>query len=121
MPSENGCPPEPAPGLIELGPPSVIVIAKIIDIGGLGHDGHGLGGGDVVGVCGAEGGIDRAVGVGIIDHMQLGAVHLGGKLRPPTAQRIQRQASAVDQIGHAVHRLAQLACERWIMTASRSE
>jgi hypothetical protein len=36
-----------------------------------------LGGGDVVDVCGAEGGVDRAVGVGIIDHVQLGAAHLG--------------------------------------------
>ena len=39
---------DPAAGGVELGPPGVIVVAEVEDVGGAGLDRHLLGGGDVV-------------------------------------------------------------------------
>ena len=69
---------------VKLGPPAIIVIAQVEDIGGAGLDGHGLGGGDVVDVRRADRGIDRPIGVRIIDDMHLRTAHAGGEARPIT-------------------------------------
>ena len=67
-----------ASGGIELGPPSVVIIAKIKDIAGTGLDGHILGGGDVVDVGRCDRRVDRPVGAGVIDYVDLGAAGIGG-------------------------------------------
>lgn len=58
---------DPASGIVEFGPPGVVIIAKIKDIGGVRLDRHGLGRRDVVDSGNADGGINRAVGVRIVD------------------------------------------------------
>jgi hypothetical protein len=64
---------------VKLGPPSIIVIAEIKNIGGARFDRHLLSHGDVVDVCRAHRGVDRAIGMGIVDDMHLGAGHPGRK------------------------------------------
>ena len=92
-----------AAGLIQLGPPAVVVIAEIEDVGGPRLYRHLLGGRDVVDVGGADRVIDRMTEVRIIDHMRLGAAHLGRKPRPLRADAGKVQAGRVDQQDHVVH------------------
>src|SRR6516225_6036711 len=58
---------------VEPSPPGIIVIAEIKDIGGARLDRHLLGRGDVVDVGRAHRGVDRTIGVGVIDDVHLGA------------------------------------------------
>src|SRR5208282_5765378 len=71
--------------LIQFGPPRVVIVAEIKDVGGTSQDRHGVGGGDVVDVGRADCGIDRPLGIGIVDDVQLGAAGVGGKARPVSA------------------------------------
>ena len=98
-----------AAGPVHGGPPAVIVVAQIEDIGGAGLDRHGLGRGDVVDLGGGHGGIDRPVGIGIVDHVQLGACGGGGKAGPLGAQPAEPQPGGIDQIGGFAQRPAQAA------------
>jgi len=84
---------------VELGPPGIVVIAQIENVGGAGHDRHRLGGGDVVDPRRGDRGIDRPVGVGIVNNVQLGAAHALGKPCPIEAARVEPQPRRVDQIG----------------------
>ena len=84
---------------VELGPPRIIVIAEIKDIGSAGLDRHRLSGGDVVDPGRGDRRIDRPVGVGIVDDVQLGAAHALGKARPIAAARVEPQTARIDQIG----------------------
>ena len=96
---------DPATSGIELGPPAVIVIAEVEDIGCAGRDRHGLGGSDVIDVGRRDGGIDRAIGTRVIDDVHFGAADAGRELRPVLAQRAQSKASGVDEM----HGFASLA------------
>ena len=88
-------------------PPTEMIVAEVEDIGGARHDGHLLRGGDVVDVGGGEGGIDRLVGVWVIDHMQLGTADLGREAGPSGAVFVELQAGGVDQEHQIVQVLAQ--------------
>jgi hypothetical protein len=65
--------------------------------------------GDVVDVGGADRGIDRLVGIWIVDHVQLGATHPGREARPIGAAPVQMQAAGIDQISGIRQRVAQTA------------
>ena len=67
-----------AGGGIELCPPRIIVIAQIEDIGGARFDRHLLCDGDVVDIGGADGGIDRRIGVGVVDQFLAARLASGG-------------------------------------------
>jgi hypothetical protein len=85
---------DPALCGVELGPPGIVVIAQIENVGGAGRDRHRLGGGDVVDPRRGDRGIDRPVGVGIVNDMQLGAAHALGKPCPIEAARVEPQPGA---------------------------
>ena len=98
---------DPAIGVMELGPPGVVVIAQIEHIGRASDDRHLFGGGDVVDVGGRDGVIDRAAQIGVIDDMGLGAADIGRKARPLRANAGQRQAGRVDEMHDLAHFAAQ--------------
>src|SRR3954467_11226830 len=70
---------------IELRPPGIIIITEIKDIGRSRFDRHFLRHRDVVDVGRADRGINRTIGVGIIDHVHLGPAHPGREPRPARA------------------------------------
>src|SRR3954467_6625322 len=70
---------------IELRPPGIIIITEIKDIGRPRFDGHFLRYRDVVDVGRADRGINRTIGVRIIDHVHLGPAHPGREPRPARA------------------------------------
>ena len=92
---------------IEFGPPAIVVVAEVEDIGRPRADRHGLGDGDVVDVGRCQLGKTRTLMVRTIDDMQLDPAHTGAKLRPIGAQRVQPEARGVNQI----HRICHLAGE----------
>ena len=98
---------DPAAGGVEFGPPGIVVIAEIEDIGGARLDRHLLGRGDVVDVGRGDRGIDRTVGIGIVDHVHLGAADPGREPRPVGAAFVQAHARGIDQVG----RLGELAAQ----------
>jgi len=55
--------------------------------------------GDVVDVARADRGIDRAVGIGVVDHVHLGPADPGREPRPASAALVQPCAGSVDQVG----------------------
>ena len=59
---------------IEAGPPSIIVIAKVINVGGAGFYRHGLGNGNIVDPRRGDGEVSRTSGCRVIDQMQLGGL-----------------------------------------------
>jgi hypothetical protein len=87
-----------AAGAIEPGPPAVIVIAEVEHVSGVRLDRHGLGGRDVVDVGCCDGGIDRAIGIGIVDDVHLGAADAARELRPVLAERAQTKPAGVDEM-----------------------
>ena len=90
---------DPAADGVELGPPGVVVIAEIEDIGGARLDRHLLGHGDVVDVGRGDCGIDRAIGIGIVNHVHFGTADPGREPRPAGAALVQPHARGIDQIG----------------------
>ena len=90
---------DPALCRVELGPPGIVIIAQIENVGGAGLDRHRLGGGDVVDPRRGDRGIDRPVGIGIVNDVQLGAAHALGKPCPIAAARVEPQTRRIDQIG----------------------
>ena len=78
-----------ASGGIERGPPGIIVIAQIEDVGGARFDRHRLRHRDVVDGGGADRGIDRAIGGGV-DPVHLGAAHPGRKAGQPALGSFSR-------------------------------
>ena len=89
---------DPAAGGIEPGPPAIIVIAEIEDIGRAGFDRHLLGRGDVVDIGRADRGVDRAIGVRVVDDMRLSAAHAGREPRPAGTVLVQSHARGIDEI-----------------------
>ena len=96
---------EAASGNVEFGPPSVVVIGQIEDVSCPRSDRHGLGGGDVVDIGRGHCGVAWTRTVGVIDNVQLGPAHAGGKLRPIGTQSAQSKARGIDQI-HGICNLA---------------
>jgi hypothetical protein len=94
---------------VEAGPPSVVVIAQIKDVGGAGFDRHLLRWGDVIDPRRGDRRIDRSLGVGVVDDVQLDAADLGREPRPIEATRIEPQAAGIDQVGGVAERPAQRA------------
>ena len=78
-----------AVGRVQPGPPAVVVVAEVEHVGGARLDRHLVRRGDVVDVASGEGGINRLVRVGIVDHVHLGAADLGGEARPVGAELVQ--------------------------------
>ena len=91
---------------VHLRPPAVIVVTEVEDVGGPGLDRHGLGGGDVIDLGGADRRIDRPVSVRVVDHVQLGAAGLGGEASPGAGGR-QPHSGSIDQVGGLAQRAAQ--------------
>jgi hypothetical protein len=90
---------DPAADGIEFSPPGIVVIAEIKDISCARFDRHLPGRGDVVDVGRADRGIDRTVGIGIVDHVHLGPADPGREPRPASAALVQPRAGGVDQVG----------------------
>jgi len=100
---------DPALRGVELGPPRVIVIAEIKDIGGARFDRHLLGHGNVVDVGRAHRGVDRAVGISIVDDMHLGTADPRREPRPTGTVPIQPNAGGINQISGLGELAAQAA------------
>ena len=98
---------DPATDGVEFSPPGIIVIAEIEDIGGTRLDRHLLGHGDVVDVGRGDCGIDRAIGIGIVNHVHFGTADPGREPRPAGAALVQARARGIDQVG----RLGKLATQ----------
>ena len=94
---------------IELGPPGIVVIAQIKDISSAGLDRHRLRSGDVVDPGWSDRRIDRPVGVGVVDHVQLGAAYALGKAGPAEAAGVEPEPGCIDQIGGLGQGAAQTA------------
>ena len=60
-------------------------------------------------LAGPRTGSDRMVGVGVVDHMNLGAADCGGIPRPAGAVLVQPQAGGINQIRRAIELAAQTA------------
>ena len=90
---------DPAADGVEFGPPGIIVIAEIEDIGGARLDRHLLGCGDVVDLGRGDCGIDRTVGIGVVNHVHFGTTDPGREPRPVSAALVQARARGIDQIG----------------------
>jgi hypothetical protein len=105
---------------IELGPPGIVVIAQIKDVGGAGLDRHRLGGGDVVDPRRGDRGPDQPIRVGIVDDMQFGAAHALGKPPPIVAAGGQLELGCIDQIGGLGQAAAQSAMRLRDISASSS-
>jgi len=88
---------EPAAGIVDPRPPSIIVIAEIEHGRRAGLDRHRLGGRDVVDVGRRHRKIDRPVRVRIVDDMDLGAADISREARPVGAQARQSQARGIDE------------------------
>ena len=85
-------------GIVEFGPPSVIVIAEIEHVGRSRLDRHGLGDGDVVDGLWRHRGHERGLAVGIVDDVQLGSAQSVREAGPIGAERTEPQHRRVDQI-----------------------
>jgi GST-like protein len=98
---------DPAAGGIEGSPPGIVVIAEIEDISGARLDRHLLGHGDVVDVGRGDRGIDRTIGIGVVNHVHFGTADPGREPRPAGAALVQARARGIDQVG----RLGKLATQ----------
>src|SRR5271166_1468868 len=96
-----------AAGVVEPGPPNKVVIAEVEDVGRTRCNRQGLGGGDVVETGGRDGGVDRALGVAIVDDVQLRPADGVRETRPIGAELAQSQSRRIDEM----YRLADLASQ----------
>ncbi len=95
-----------ASGGIELRPSAIIIIAEIEHIGRHRVDRHLLRRRDVVEPRAAQRGVERTIGVGIMDDMQLRAAGVGRKAGPAGAERAQPETGRIDEMHALAHRLA---------------